>query len=146
MGQISVEPVNGTRGRGPFPSCGSVESRAVCCFAPPTWERLEIRSASFITPFLCGKALSLFSSQCRPHRYLSALSAEASFACARSRLALMDDPSSLRARRASRGAILTDRRTEGQFAIAVFQSVQRGKTFIKGPVPPSSCLPVILSV
>lgn len=34
---------------------------------------------SFIISFFCGNMVSLFFSQCRPHRYLSALSAEASF-------------------------------------------------------------------
>lgn len=50
-------------------------------------------------------------------------------------LTLMDNPSSLCAQHAIWCAILTDRGMEGQFAIAVFQSIQCGKTFIKSFVP-----------
>lgn len=50
-------------------------------------------------------------------------------------LTLMDNPSSLCAQHAIWCAILTDRGMEGQFANAVFQSIQCGKTFIKSSVP-----------
>lgn len=54
-------------------------------------------------------------------------------------LTLMDNPSSLCAQHAIWCTILTDRGMEGQFATAVFQSIQCGKTFIK------SCVPFFLS-
>lgn len=79
---------------------------------------------------------SLFFSQCRPRRYLSALFCWGQLMCTRSCLTLMDDSSSPFVLNMPSDVPfwLTDER-RGQFANADFRSIQCGKTFIKSSVP-----------